>query len=498
MQKSVGSKTFSWQPQIENMGGSQRAGQEGAGITRETRRGDREIRKIFKGVYSPPPGKHFDKLGRLPFLTRLSDTCMIEAEGDAMSVLDDLQDLLPCPHWAPTSYPRLCVPRPSSLLSSDSRWIQSMAAAASSGPPSRSSSIQAHVPHSQRGGDLLGCRRSASPVHSSSHSATSLLPQRACFVDELQRMGQEFVIIDPLWTSKKLLAWNKDFLEVGYLLIGDEGAQARLRYWASCSLDCSSLSDLLYKAIWWGLPFKVGVKVEDFHRFKPKDVSNTDHMVGKPLSAVEPPFTYTAQGTLKAYYMSHVNDINRCPHARILIGMGGPEAWLGHKWGGSELVAQFMEGPSPDIYLHHRGNIDSDNEHPMFLYMDEMTPQEIDVIFGCIRSDGDKDRSLYPSKDVLDEGCYFWTGEWDSRMEDMFVDLTKKILQGTAKFKTPGMWNEYFCRRDHGFCGLKEKLNYVVLESLCRPHSKLLDGFPVDWHKHRIIDIELPEEYCPH
>ena len=102
----------------------------------------------------------------------------------------------------------------------------------------------------------------------------------------------------------------------------------------------------------------------------------------------------------------------------------------------------------------------------MFLYTDKMTPQEIDVIFGCIRSDGDKDRSLYPSKDVLDEGCYFWTGEWDSRMEDMFVDLTKEILQGTAKFKTPGMWNKYFCRRDHGSRGSKEKLNYVVPESL--------------------------------
>ena len=124
--------------------------------------------------------------------------------------------------------------------------------------------------------------------------------------------------------------------------------------------------------------------------------------------------------------------------------MGGPEAWLGRKWGGSELVAQFMDGPSPDVYLHRQGNINSDDEHPMFLYTDEMTPQEADVLFNCIRSDGDKDKSLYPSKDVLDEGCYFRTGEWDSRMDDMFADLTKEILQGTAKFKMPGMWNE--CR----------------------------------------------------
>ena len=108
--------------------------------------------------------------------------------------------------------------------------------------------------------------------------------------------------------------------------------------------------------------------------------------------------------------MSCVNDIIHLPHARILVGMGGPKAWLGHKWGGSELVAQFMEGPSPDVFLHHCRNINSDEEHPMFLYMDEMTPQEIDILSGCIRSDGDKDKSLYPSKDILDKGCFFLDG----------------------------------------------------------------------------------------
>jgi len=226
------------------------------------------------------------------------------------------------------------------------------------------------------------------------------------------------------------------------------------------------MSALLYKAVRWGIPFKIGVKVEDFRRFRPKDVSDTDRIVGKPSLAVEPPFLYTAQGALKAYYTSHVNDIIRRPHTRVLIGMGGPEAWLGRKWGGPELVAQFMDGPSLDVYLHRRSNIDSDDEHPLFLYTDEMTPQEIDVLFGCICSDGDKDKSLYPSKDVLDDGCFFWTGEWDSKMDDMFADLTKEILQGTAKFKMPGMWNDYFRRRNRSSRGLKEKLNQVVPMSL--------------------------------
>jgi len=187
------------------------------------------------------------------------------------------------------------------------------------------------------------------------------------------------------------LSWNADYLEVGYLLLPDVQAQARLRFWAACSRDVPTMSDLLLKAVCHGLPFSVGIKVEDFGRFKPEDVSDTDRLVGKLTSAVEAPFAYTAQGALRAYYMSHVNDIIRRPHARILIGMGGPVSWLGRKWGGMELVAQFMQGPSPDVYLHRRGYIDSDDEHPMFLYTDEMSPQEIDVLFGCIHNDSERD-----------------------------------------------------------------------------------------------------------
>ena len=485
-----------WQPRLTGANCEQRAGQEGTGSSREAQHGDREIREIYKGVYGPPPGKYFDELGQMSFLARLGDKRFTSSDEDATPTVDGLQDPLPRPHWAPASYPQLFVPRSSSPLASESKWVQSMAAVVSDSL-SRESSVHGRASRDRQGRDLLGRRRSASPIRSSSRSSVSLPLQRARFVDELRVLGQEFEVVSAPWTSKKPLSWNDDFLEVGYLLFGDEGAQARLRYWASCSPDCSSLATLLYKGIRWGIPFKIGVKVEDFPRFRPENISDTDRLVGKPSSAVEPPFLYTAQGALKAYYMSRVNDIIRRPHARILIGMGGPEAWLGRKWGGSELVAQFMEGPSPDVFLYRRGNIDSDDEHPMFLYTDEMTPQEIDILFGCIRSDGDKDKSLYPSRDVLDEGCFFWTGEWDSKMEDMFTDLTKDILQGTAKFKTPGMWNEYFRRRNRGSRGPKERLNQVVPASLRRLHARLLDGFPVDWHKRCITNIELPEEYCP-
>ena len=133
----------------------------------------------------------------------------------------------------------------------------------------------------------------------------------------------------------------------------------------------------------------------------------------------------------------------------------------------------------------------------MFLYTDEMSPQEIDILFGYIRSDSERDRSLYPSKDILDEGCFFWTGEWDNRMDNMFNDITKEILQGSARFRTPGMWNDYFRRLNWGHRGSQERLNQVVPAMLARLYSRIIDGFPVDWNKCWLADIELPEEYQP-
>ena len=403
------------------------------------------------------------------------------------------QQLLPHPSWVPAAHPQLVVPTPASPLNVASRWVQSMSTSLSL-PSSRASSA---ARHSHSSGECDFCQCSASPGHSRSEPQNQLPEWWAAYIEELRTLGSQYIDTDATWASKKPLSWNSDYLDIGYLLLLDLGAQACLRYWAACSQNSSTMSEILFKAVVHGIPFSIGIKVEDFECFRLGEVSDTDRLVGKPTCITEPPFVYTTPGALKAYYMSRINDIIRWPHVRILIGLGGPEAWLGHKWGSCELVAQFMEGPSPDVYLHRHGYIDSDDEHPLFLYTDEMSPQEVDILFGCICSDSDKDCSLYPSRDILNEGCFFWTGEWDKRIDDMFNDLTKDIFQGSAKFRTPGMWNEYFRQLNRGHHGSRERLNQLVPAMLSKLHNKLLDGFVIDWHKCCIIDIELPEEYRP-
>jgi len=435
-----------WKPCVGNTGSDQRAGKEGLGASEEVRQGDREIREIFKALYAPSSKEHFDKWGRLHLLSELSsDSSAGSASPSITSQHAKLAiEVLPRPSWVPDSHPDIPVPRPLPPVNPPSRWVLAMSAPSPLLPLSRASST---TRHSNASGQHSSWDSQDSASLTTSSRQSLLLMSRSAFLAEVRKIGDEYAVQEATWTSKKPLNWNVDFLEVGYLLVPDPKSQARLRYWAASSANSSSMAAILFKAIQFGISFTIGVKVEDFSQFKPEDVSDMDRLVGKPTCNTEPPFLYTAQGALKAYYMSHINDIICRPHARILIGMGGPIAWLGRKWGRPELVAQFMSGPSPDVYVHRRGYIDSDDEHPMFLYSDEMSPQEIDVLFSCIGSDSDKDKSLYPSKDILDDGCFFWTGKWDARMEDMFSDLTKDILQGTAKFRTPGMWNEYFRRQ---------------------------------------------------
>jgi len=81
---------------------------------------------------------------------------------------------------------------------------------------------------------------------------------------ELHKAGDEYATHEATWASIKPLNWNLDFLDISYLLVPDPKLQAWLHYWAACSGDSSSMVAILFKAITFGLPFAIRVKVEDF------------------------------------------------------------------------------------------------------------------------------------------------------------------------------------------------------------------------------------------
>ena len=89
-------------------------------------------------------------------------------------------------------------------------------------------------------------------------------PHRALFIEKLRELEGQYPNTAKPWVGKKPLAWNINFLDVGYLIIQDVRAQARLHYWAAISLGVVTMDALLAKAVSHGVPFSIGVKVEDF------------------------------------------------------------------------------------------------------------------------------------------------------------------------------------------------------------------------------------------
>lgn len=110
----------------------------------------------------------------------------------------------------------------------------------------------------------------------------------------------------------------------------------------------------------------------------------------------------------------------------------------------------------------------SDNENPMSLYTDEMSSQEVAILFGCIHSNSDKDKSLkgYPGQELFHH-----------HTEDMFTNLTKETLQGTAPMYIDQFFPFWKVKKDLSYNFLQhsneaETSMLVVFQSTSRPlHS---------------------------
>ena len=296
-----------WKPRHALVGGPQQAGHWGKGSAKEACRGDREICELFKAVHAPISKGCFDEWGQITLVSHLGDICE-DSVGSPMEVeMQGSQQLLPQPHWVPATHLQLAIPSPASPLNVALRWVQSMLAS-SSLSSSRASSAACHS-HGSGKHDFHRC--SASPDCSRAKPKDQVPGSRAAFIEELRDLGGQYSGIANVWASKKPLSWNAVYLDVGYLLVPDIGAQACLRYWAACSQDSSTMSEILFKAVTHGTPFSISIKVEDFGKFKPEEVldTDTDHLVGKPMCVMEPPFAYMPPRALKAYYLSCINDI---------------------------------------------------------------------------------------------------------------------------------------------------------------------------------------------
>lgn len=349
--------------------------------------------------------------------------------------------------------------------------------------------------------------RSASPARGgTSHRDSTPRPlfkptdSRGEFVALLRAWGRHVTIPGKLWdVSDHDVIWHPYLFSHGYLIVENEDAQVRMRYWATCEYGMLDIKDVLTAAINSGVAFKIGIKLEDIHHFRPASITLIERKLIKSRAQVgykEATLAYSVEGTfLQEDYLGNLGNVLQRPHAGALIGLGGPYSWIARYFGGSEILQKFIGGPSILTTCHNKGESDSTDDDALYIQYDCMNQGELDLVIGFISSGGpESDRWLFPPEALLWELCEHYSGEWNDYLEEKFTGIAKAIEKGNPRALTRGGWRKFF-RRGHRGSGEpdEEKKQEVFSEG----KSLVSNAFKGSWHKKELSSITLPEEYFP-
>lgn len=339
--------------------------------------------------------------------------------------------------------------------------------------------------------------RSASPSTRSLLSYEDREKVRERYLQSVAAFGERLTYQGSLYFMPIGAKWGEEVLKRGHLIIGDLDVQVRLRYWAACTKGILNLKHLLDRAVQHGLKFHIGIRHADKGYFRPIRVSQTDKLLTyrlyQPGYRDDPIVEGQGGKSFRDYYLGRLGDITRRPHARAMIGEGGPMRWIAIKYGGDDLVEAFMSGPSIQVTVHNRGHTASDGDDASQLQWDEMSPYEEDIIFGHLAAAGGQpERWLWPTEELLDRYCLHWSGEWNLGVDRLFGILDGELQRGTQKLRCRKEWME-FLRKGHR--GENEPDDVLEQKDFEEVRDKLAAAFPVNWHNKRLSDIVLPERF---
>jgi len=336
-----------------------RAGIKCSGVAIDCQRSDREIRELFKGALAPRPGERFNLEG-----WRLSSSVMYDepipawiADRQVTKHREPPRNTTRCPdrvsllaHMLPREQ---STPRPSSGTSTPasnsgdnspctpsytSRWVEDMAKIGRSTSQSSSRTTPEERgcrqgrrfanpdPTFSRPGDRL-----ASPRPSLQRSIGAKEVLRESLVCGLRHKGLPLVQKHPTWSLSKDMNWNPLLLQYGIVMFWDLESQVHMRYWSLCTTGISTISQILERAILHGVRFAISIQAKDIEIFRPAKLSETDRLLSS--RTYEPGFVETTleAGSGPAFadrYFGKLADILHRPHARALIGQGGPASWI--------------------------------------------------------------------------------------------------------------------------------------------------------------------------
>lgn len=294
------------------------------------------------------------------------------------------------------------------------------------------------------------------------------------------------------------LWWNHKLLEYGYVIILDRRSEVRLRYFANDpKYEIRHPGRLFIRAIEQRIAFTIAIREEDVPRFAPRDFAQAERIYGKHVygpNHTEPPYEFQTSIAFVTAYMTRVSELLKRPHAGSLIGLGGAVSWLAQKWGGYEIIAKFMRGPSVQTTVFRKGASDIGEPRPRGLLWDEVLGGDMDVLFGLVRDASSGTNSwVFPPPDILDEFCDNWTGEWNWVLESIFTFLTNEMSKTppTVVPRSRGAWKRWLKTYNGG--------KYKPLNKLTDDHvNDIMKGIalaelPRTWNFFPISSIFFPE-----
>lgn len=297
------------------------------------------------------------------------------------------------------------------------------------------------------------------------------------------------------------LSWNPLLLQKGVLLVSEIRSEVRIRYFAnSFTHDIRHVGPLFKLAIERRLAFRIAVKEADLKFFTPRSLSHAERVNGNYLygpNFADPPLEFKSAEIYAATYIARVGELLKRPHAAAFIGAGGACSWIAQRWGGYEMIARFMSGPSIQTTVFRKGASDIQDRQPKGLLWDEISANDLNALFGFIPDPTPKsnvnDRWIYPPPEIIDEVCDNWTGEWNWVMETIYTFISNELIKIPCKMtpKSRGGWKRFLKTYNGG--------SYTPVNVLTEKHvvdvmkGLALAELPRTWNLRPLSSIHLPE-----
>lgn len=341
-----------------------------------------------------------------------------------------------------------------------------------------------------------------SPFQSSPTSETPLNELKTFWLQKFMRAPHHATVIPSSgYIRPTSYNWNPLLLEKGVLVLPPY-SEIKMRLWANAYPGISKLEDVLNLAIQRRLKFSIGVLRTDLDLFRdpneklsPVDLAPTHHLYDNAF--VDHNLTFVNEIQFARRYLGTSGEILKRIHAASLKSEGGTISWLTDMLGGEHLTEKLVQGPGPQTTRHNKGGSDGGDIDAKFIQYDQPSAAEIHLLLGRVSyGDPEKDKSLWPSTEILMAESNFYWGEWNERMDALMEGLWDEFVDGTYQIRTRAQWREYV-RGNNRFGGARGKPDKPTLKVWKQSKTELTRAFGMEWSKRALKSIAVPELFQP-